>query len=163
LLVSVPSTALPGAVVGYTDAAVTPDATHIYHVTALDGTGESAPSNAAGITLAPSLRQNIQTGWGTGTDSLWQVSGCIGCHRGAAGGMTLRGTADQVFLELTENASDVGRRVDSANPMQSLLLCKPLVWTNPDKCFHEGGDFLPRSDPKYRMVERWIARGAPNN
>jgi VCBS repeat-containing protein len=159
---SVPSAA-PGATVSYIDTATTPDTTHAYHVTALDGTGESPPSSSASVTIVPSLRQNIQTGWGAGTDPLWQASGCTGCHRGAAGGMTLRGTADQVFLELTEAASDAGQRIDSASPLQSLLLCKPLVWTSPDKCYHEGGDFLPGSDPKYRLLMRWIAGGAPNN
>jgi hypothetical protein len=148
----------------YTDAAVTPSATHAYRVTAVDAGNESSVSEERIVSVGVSLRRNIQTGWGAGTDSLWRVAGCVGCHRGAAGGVTLFGTADSVVMELNEDANDVApRRLESATPLRSLLLCKPLVKSDPNSCPHEGGAFLVRSDPRFRLLRRWIEENAPNN
>lgn len=164
LLALVPSAAPPGAVVTYADQNVAPDTTYVYNVTAVNGNGESEPSQAHAVEIATSLRQNVQTGWGSGTDSLWQDSGCIGCHRGAAGGLTLRGTADEVFAELTEDAGAAAPiRLEREVPLTSLLLCKPLIDTHPDGCAHEGGNFYAPADPRYRTLLRWIADGAPDN
>jgi len=165
LLTFLPSAVTPGAAVLYADNTARPNTTHRYRVTTLDAQSESDLSGERVITIAPSLRQSIQRSWGAGTDSLWRASGCIGCHRGAAGGLTLSApAADGVYAELNENASDLGsRRIDSARPMRSLLLCKPLVRTNPNSCPHEGGSFFVSSDPRFQVLLNWVRSGAPNN
>jgi len=92
------------------------------------------------------------------------VTGCIGCHRAGAGGLTLSGTPDAVVAELLEYATDVHpRRVESVTPLRSLLLCKPLIKSHPDSCPHEGGPLLVESDPRFQTLRRWIEEGAPNN
>jgi hypothetical protein len=164
LLEFVPSAAPPDTVVSYMDRSAQPDENHTYRVTARDAQNESDLSNEAAATVVPSLRRNIQSGWGTGADSLWRVSGCIGCHRGAPGGLTLSGTADQTFTELIEDANDnAPHRMNGNAPMRSLILCKPLIKSDPNSCPHEGGAFLVRSDPRYGMLLRWIDSAAPNN
>ncbi len=165
LLAFVASTAAPGTSVLYTDAAVSPNATYTYRVTALDAGSESNLSDERAVAVDISLRRTLLTGWGaTGTDTLWRVTGCVGCHRAAAGGLTLFGTADVVATELNEDATDVlPRRIESATPLRSLLLCKPLVKGDPNSCPHEGGAFLVRSDPRYQLLLRWIEDNAPNN
>jgi hypothetical protein len=164
-LAFVPSTAAPGSAVLYTDAAVNPNTTHTYRVTALDGDNESSLSEARVVAVDVSLRRTIQTGWGaTGTDTLWRAMGCVGCHRAAAGGLTLFGTVDIVVTELNEDAADVlPRRLETATPLRSLLLCKPLVKADPNSCPHEGGAFLVGSDPRYQLLRRWVEDNAPNN
>jgi hypothetical protein len=164
LLAFVASTAAPGAPVGYLDSAAVPNSTHIYRVTARDADNESTLSDERVVAVAASLRQNVQTGWGAGTDTLWRSAGCVGCHRGAAGGLTLFGAADGVIAELLEDAADVApRRIEPAAPRRSLLLCKPLVKSDPNSCPHEGGAFLVGSDPRYQTLLRWIEGNAPNN
>ena len=164
LLAAVPSTAAPGTPVGYLDAAAVPSATHRYRVTARDAANESSLSDERAVSVVASLRRNIQTGWGAGTDSLWRVAGCIGCHRGAAGGLTLFGTPDLVRAELVEDVTDVvPRRLEQTTPLRSLLLCKPLIKSDPNSCPHEGGAFLVKSDARFQMLQRWVERNAPNN
>lgn len=164
LLAFVPSTAAPGMPVSYTDAAVSPSATHAYRVTAVDAGNESSLSAERIVAVDVSLRRNIQTGWGSGTDTLWRVIGCVGCHRGAAGGLTLFGAPDLVASELNEDATDVApRRLESGAPLRSLLLCKPLLKSDPNSCPHEGGAFLVRSDSRFHLLQRWVEQNAPNN
>jgi hypothetical protein len=150
--------------VTYIDATVGPGTAHVYRITALDAVGESTLSDPRIVAVDVSLRRNIQTGWGAGTDTLWRVAGCVGCHRGAAGGLTLFGAADLVSTELNEDATDVlPRRIESATPLRSLLLCKPLVKSDPNSCPHEGGAFLVSSDPRFQLLLRWVQDNAPNN
>jgi len=164
LLVFVPSAAPPGTPVGYLDATAVPSATHIYRVTARDAGSESALSQERAVSVTVSLRRNIQTGWGAGTDTLWRVAGCVGCHRGAAGGLTLFGTPELVISELAEDAADVvPRRIEAAAASRSLLLCKPLMKSDPNSCPHEGGAFLVSSDPRYQALLHWVTNNAPNN
>lgn len=163
-LAFVPSTAAPGTAVGYVDGSVSPGTTHIYRVTAVDASSESALSAERVVTVATSLRQNILTGWGAGTDTLWRAAGCVGCHRGPAGGLTLFGEPDQVAAELREDAADAApRRAETSAPARSLLLCKPLIKSDPSSCPHEGGAFLVSSDPRFETLLRWVESGAPNN
>jgi hypothetical protein len=116
------------------------------------------------VTVATSLRRNIQTGWGAGTDTLWRASGCVGCHRGPAGGLTLFGAPELVATELGEDAADTApRRVESIAPLRSLLLCKPLIKSDPLSCPHEGGSFFVSSDPRFKTLLRWVQSGAPDN
>ena len=164
LLAFVPSTAAPRTPVGFVDSTVAPNATYIYRVTARDVGGESSLSNESVVSVMPSLRRNIQTGWGAGTDTLWRATGCVGCHRAAAGGLTLFGTPDLVVAELAEDATDVvPRRLEPGTPLRSLLLCKPLIKSDPKSCPHEGGAFLVSSDPRYQTLLRWVEGAAPNN
>jgi hypothetical protein len=165
LLGFLPSTAAPGTAVQYVDGAVSPDSTHTYRVTAVDASGQSTLSKPLAVAVDPSLRRNILTGWGaTGTDTLWRALGCVGCHRGAAGGLTLFGTADVVISELNEDAGDVApHRIEYPTPLRSLVLCKPLVKGDPRSCPHEGGSFVVSSDPRLRLLTRWVEQGAPNN
>ena len=163
-LAFVPNAAAPGSAVAYVDGAASPDTTHVYRVTAVDADNESALSAEHAVTVATSLRRNVQTGWGAGTDTLWRASGCVGCHRGPAGGLTLFGAADAVAGELVEDAADAApRRVESAEPARSLLLCKPLIKSDPLSCPHEGGGFLVSSDPRFKTLLRWVQSSAPNN
>lgn len=164
LLAFVPSTAAPGSPVTYLDAAVSPDTAYAYRVTAVDADSESLLSAEQAVTVATSLRRNLQTGWGAGADTLWRASGCVGCHRGPAGGLTLFGAADAVAAELVEDAGDAApRRAESAEPARSLLLCKPLIKSHPLSCPHEGGGFFVSSDPRFATLLRWVRSGAPNN
>ena len=164
LLAFVPSPGAPGTTVLYADTAVSPNTAHAYRITALDADNESALSEERIVSVDASLRRNIQTGWGTGADSLWRVTGCVGCHRAAAGGLTLFGAADVVLTELNEDTTEVApRRIESATPLRSLLLCKPLVKSDPNSCPHEGGSFLVSSDPRFQLLLRWVQENAPNN
>jgi hypothetical protein len=68
------------------------------------------------------------------------------------------------MAELVEDSTDViPRRLESPTPLRSLLLCKPLIKSDPNSCPHEGGTFLVRSDPRYQLLLRWIEAAAPNN
>jgi hypothetical protein len=165
LLEFVPADPKSGATATYHDTSAAPDATHVYTVTAFDGRNESAPSSAAAATVVPSLRRNIQTSWGaTRRETLWSVSGCVGCHAAGAGGLTLNGPAAAVYQELNEDSGKAfPRRIERSSPESSLLLCKPLALGLPNACRHAGGDLMIASDPQYQLLLRWIARGAPNN
>ena len=164
LLASLPSAALPGSPINYLDSAAVPSTTHIYRVTARDAGGESRLSEERAVSVPASLRRNIQTGWGAGTDTLWRSAGCVGCHRGAAGGLTLFGTPDIVMAELVEDVADVvPRRIEAEATLRSLLLCKPLPKSDPNSCPHEGGAFLVSSDARYQALLRWVADNALNN
>jgi hypothetical protein len=164
LLAFVPSTAAPGSAVAYLDGSVSPATSYTYRVTAVDADNESPLSAERSVTLATSLRRNILTGWGAGTDTLWRATGCVGCHRGPAGGLTLFGAADAVAAELVEDSADAApRRVESAEPARSLLLCKPLIKSDPASCPHEGGSFLVSSDSRFKTLSGWVKSGAPNN
>jgi len=164
LVNSLADTSAPGSMITYTDTAVLPDAAYTYRITAIDTNSESGLSDPGTVTVVTSLRQNIQTGWGDGTDSLWGRSRCTGCHRGAPGGLTLRGAAADVFAEVMEDQGDAGTvRADRDSPLASLLLCKPLLEAHPRGCAHGGGHYLVASDPAYQMLQRWIEAGVPNN
>jgi hypothetical protein len=159
-----PSTAALRAPVGFVDSTVAPNTTYSYRVTARDAGSESTLSEEGVVSVMPSLRRNIQTGWGAGTDTLWRATGCVGCHRGAPGGLTLFGAPDLVAAELAEDSTDVvPRRLEPATPLRSLVLCKPLIKSDPNSCPHEGGAFLVSSDPRYQTLLRWVEGAAPNN
>jgi hypothetical protein len=65
---------------------------------------------------------------------------------------------------LLEDATDVHpRRIENTTPMRSLLLCKPLIKSNPNSCPHEGNAFFVESDPRFQTLLRWIEKSTPNN
>ncbi len=86
-----------------------------------------------------------------------------GCNSGAChgapsgkGGFRLSLRAfDMKLDQLTLIREDFGRRVNTIDPEQSLLLLKPLM-----KVSHGGGKRLLKSDPAYSILRDWIAGGA---
>jgi hypothetical protein len=83
---------------------------------------------------------------------------CHGSSRGKNGfHLTLFGYGpNQDYLYLTrENRS---RRLDVANPDDSLMLTKPI-----GAVAHEGGTVLEKDSPMYNNLKRWIAEGAVND
>lgn len=86
-----------------------------------------------------------------------------GCNSGACHGspsgkgsfrLSLR-AFDQKLDQLTLVREDFGRRVNTVEPDQSLLLQKPLM-----KVPHGGGMQLHRSDVAYSLLKEWITQGA---
>jgi hypothetical protein len=90
-------------------------------------------------------------------------AGCNGgaCHGSARGkngfGLTLFGYGpDQDFINLTRD--NRGRRMDVANPEESLMLTKPT-----GEVAHEGGAVMEKDSDNYNTIKRWIAEGAQND
>jgi Protein of unknown function (DUF1553)/Protein of unknown function (DUF1549)/Bacterial Ig-like domain (group 2) len=88
----------------------------------------------------------------------------MGCNSGACHGalagkngfkLTLRGYAPEVDYD-TLTRQSVGRRVSLADPPASLILLKPS-FTIP----HGGGKRFAKDSLEYRIIEEWIAAGAP--
>ena len=88
----------------------------------------------------------------------------MGCNSGACHGalagkngykLTLRGYAPEVDYD-TLTRQSVGRRVSLADPPASLMLLKPS-FTIP----HGGGKRFAKDSLEYRIIEQWIAGGAP--
>ncbi len=82
-----------------------------------------------------------------------------GCHGAAAGKngfkLSLRGyDNDGDWRAITRSA--LGRRLDLADPVQSLLLLKPTA-----AVAHKGGERIKVGSPEYQMLADWIAAGAP--
>ncbi len=86
-----------------------------------------------------------------------------GCNSGACHGspsgkggfrMSLR-AFDMQLDQLTLIREDFGRRINTMNPEQSLLLLKPLM-----KAPHGGGMQLHKTDAAYAILRDWIAGGA---
>lgn len=90
-------------------------------------------------------------------------AGCNGgaCHGSARGkngfALTLFGYGpnDDYYYLTRENRS---RRLDVANPDESLMLTKPT-----GKIAHEGGAMMEPDSPMYNTIRRWIAEGALND
>jgi hypothetical protein len=87
-----------------------------------------------------------------------------GCNQGACHGalagkngfkLTLRGYDPEVDYDTLTRQSQ-GRRVLLAEPEKSLLLAKP-AFTIP----HGGGRLIPKTSLEYRVIQEWIASGAP--
>jgi hypothetical protein len=86
-----------------------------------------------------------------------------GCNSGAChgspsgkGGFRLSLRAfDKQLDELTLIREDYGRRINTLEPEQSLLLLKPLM-----KVSHGGGKQLQPNDAAYRILQDWVASGA---
>jgi hypothetical protein len=81
------------------------------------------------------------------------------CHGKGAGQngfrLSLRGYAPELdYLSLTREMNT--RRIDTANPENSLLLLKPL-----GKAPHEGGKLFSESSREYQVLLDWIKAGTP--
>jgi hypothetical protein len=88
----------------------------------------------------------------------------MGCNSGACHGalagkngfkLTLRGYAPEVDYD-TLTRQSVGRRVSMADPPASLMLLKPSF-----SIPHGGGKRFAKDSLEYRVIEEWIAAGAP--
>jgi Protein of unknown function (DUF1553)/Protein of unknown function (DUF1549)/Bacterial Ig-like domain (group 2) len=88
----------------------------------------------------------------------------MGCNQGACHGalagksgfkLTLRGYAPEVDYD-TLTRQSVGRRVSLADPAASLILLKPSFAIP-----HGGGKRFAKDSLEYRIIEEWIAAGAP--
>jgi uncharacterized protein DUF1549/uncharacterized protein DUF1553/Big-like domain-containing protein len=88
----------------------------------------------------------------------------MGCNQGACHGalagkngfkLTLRGYAPEVDYDTLTRVS-VGRRVSLADPPASLILMKPSFAIP-----HGGGKRFAKDSLEYRVIEEWIAAGAP--
>ena len=88
----------------------------------------------------------------------------MGCNQGACHGalagkngfkLTLRGYAPEVDYD-TLTRQSVGRRVTLADPPASLILLKPSFGVP-----HGGGKRFAKDSLEYRIIEEWIAAGAP--
>ncbi len=82
-----------------------------------------------------------------------------GCHGALAGkgGFRLSLSAydpESDYLNLTRDAA--GRRIESSDPVRSLLLTKPTAAAP-----HKGGRRLDPKSEDYRILAEWIADGAP--
>ncbi len=85
-----------------------------------------------------------------------------GCNAGACHGspsgkgmfrLSLR-AFDQKLDELTLIREDFGRRINTVEPEQSLLLLKPLM-----KVGHGGGKQIRKEDVAYKVLTNWIREG----
>jgi hypothetical protein len=82
-----------------------------------------------------------------------------GCHGALAGkgGFRLSLSAydpESDYLNLTRDAA--GRRIESSDPVRSLILTKPTAAAP-----HKGGRRLDPKSEDYRILAEWIADGAP--
>jgi Protein of unknown function (DUF1553)/Protein of unknown function (DUF1549) len=107
---------------------------------------------------------------GTGQNSDWQFDAHVqavltraGCNSGACHGalagkggfrLSLRGYDSQAD-HFTITRQDRGRRIEPADPGQSLLLAKPSMLIP-----HKGGLRLAEESADYRLLAEWIAAGA---
>ena len=82
--------------------------------------------------------------------------GCHGALAGKGGFRLSLGAYDPEadFLNITRDA--LGRRIESADPLHSLLLTKPT-----SAAPHKGGRRLDPRSEDYRLLAEWIASGAP--
>jgi hypothetical protein len=88
----------------------------------------------------------------------------MGCNQGACHGalagkngfkLTLRGYDPQADYD-TLTRQSIGRRVSLAEPAASLMLLKPSFAVP-----HGGGKRFAKDSLEYRIIEEWIAAGAP--
>lgn len=90
-------------------------------------------------------------------------SGCNtgACHGSAQGKngfrLTLFGFDPNVdYVNLTRDLR--GRRLNAAEPNESLMLMKPT-----GEAAHEGGTRFDRNSPLYSVIEKWVEEGAAND
>ena len=100
-----------------------------------------------------------RVGFETGLLAALSKQGCSsgGCHGAPAGKggfrLSLRGFDPRLDVQ-TLIREQFGRRTNTVNPDQSLLLQKPLM-----RVAHGGGQQLKHSDPAYPLIRDWIGQG----
>jgi len=138
-------------------------------------TGASAPVAANAVTLV-----DLTVGGGGDVAVPTNVSfvddvlpifvkrGCEVCHSGSSpgadlGNLTLNGSANLIFKELTQEVSPTHQviRIDREDPAKSLVLTMPSAEDPPDP--HPNATFKGTSDPDYLTILGWISEGAPQD
>ena len=94
---------------------------------------------------------------------IFTARGCVSCHSGNGpgrdlGGLTLDGSANLVFKELTVEST---KRVQTLTPEKSLLLTMPSAESPSDG--HPNVTFTGPQDPDYLKILVWIREGAKDN
>lgn len=94
---------------------------------------------------------------------IFSKRGCVGCHSGNGpgkdlGGLTLDGSSNLVFKELTQENP---LRAKTVNPETSLVLTMPSAETPSDG--HPNVTFTGPSDPDYIKILVWLREGAKSN
>jgi hypothetical protein len=119
-----------------------------------------APSGGADAVRLPNATELREVSFPRHVDSLFGRLGCNAgmCHGSFQGKGGLRlslfgASPRDDFLALTRDG--LGRRVNLADPDQSLLLLKPA-----GEVPHGGGRRFARNSWEYRLLRRWIAQGA---
>jgi hypothetical protein len=109
----------------------------------------------------PDAVQNREVSFRHEVQSILSRQGCNSgaCHGALAGKggfrLSLRGYDPQAdWFSITREAQ--GRRIELANPGESLLLMKPTGMVG-----HKGGLKLDPNSEDYRLIASWIANGAP--
>lgn len=92
---------------------------------------------------------------------IYQGGGCTGCH-GSAGGLTISGTAAQLYAEFTDPANASGNRIDVCDPASSLILTKPSSFGTYASS-HSTNIFSSTAAANYITVITWITEGAQFN
>jgi hypothetical protein len=130
----------------------------------------SSPVAGGSVTIAtavvtdgapPPLPTNVL--FATQVFPIFTNRGCVGCHSGNGpgrdlGGLTLDGSANLVFKELTTESA---LRVVTATPEKSLLLTMPSAESPSDG--HPNVTFTGPQDPDYLKIYAWIKEGAKDN
>jgi hypothetical protein len=122
---------------------------------AVDGVSRTVPVTVTGITSAPAI---------SFTDQVLPILSRAGCNAGAChaaqygqGGFKLSVFASEPHNDQPAIArASLGRRISTTNPVSSLLLLKATGVVG-----HGGGRRLEPGSIETRILEQWIARGAP--
>ena len=133
-----------------------------------DGTTTMTVTAPTGETVAvPVTVSNAQlvkpASFSNDVEPVLMKAGCNSgaCHGAAVGKNGFRLTlfgydAATDYVNLTRDLR--GRRMNAANPVESLMLTKPT-----GEVAHEGGTKLTKGTLLYGMVEEWIAQGASSD
>jgi hypothetical protein len=130
----------------------------------------SSPVGAGSVTIAqvkvtdgapPALPTNIS--FSQQVFPLFSTRGCVACHSGNGpgkdlGGLTLDGSANLVFKELTQENP---LRAKTLMPETSLVLTMPSAESPSDG--HPNVTFTGPSDPDYIKILVWLREGAKSN
>lgn len=130
----------------------------------------SSPVGAGSVTIAqvkvtdgapPALPTNIS--FSQQVFPIFDTRGCVACHSGNGpgkdlGGLTLDGSANLVFKELTQENP---LRAKTLMPETSLVLTMPSAESPSDG--HPNVTFTGPSDPDYIKILVWLREGAKSN
>ncbi len=108
----------------------------------VDGFDQPAPISFRTETVAALTRQGCNSG------------ACHGSPSGKGGFQLSLQAYDHAMDELSLTRGDEGRRTNSIDPAQSLLLLKPMMVAP-----HRGGLQLRTTDYAYEVLRQWIAEG----
>ncbi len=120
------------------------------------------------VTLGDAIELPMNVSLSQDVMPLFERRGCTACHSGGGigkdlGNLTLDGSANLVYRELTEEISPNHQvtRVNLEDPEASLLLTLPSPESPPDP--HPNVTFASPLDPDYLILQVWIEEGALKN